>query len=152
MPQNRFRLLPQSADRQPFARQWLYIYTVEFDVCPFRRNGMVIPKWQRGRLFVRGRLVVEEVRDPDLHRMVRVGHIFDADRTDLLLPLYDVLLVSCKPDWWTFTGYERQPSTYSTDQVCYQQSWVLIPATITDAERAKSRLPPPLPPVSAPTA
>lgn len=122
---------------------------MEFDACPFRRNGLVIPKWQRGSLVVRGQLVVEEVRDLELHRMVRVARLLGADRTDLLPPLHDVVLVACKIDLWTFTGYERQPNAWSADQVCYQQSWALIPASITDAERAKAKLPPPAGPLAA---
>lgn len=113
---------------------------------------MLIPRWQRSTHVVRGRFIVEEVRDMDLQRMVRVAHLFDPERVDLLPPLHDVVLIACKPDLWTFTGYERQPAKFSLEQVCYQQSWMLTPASITDAERARSKLPPPLPPVGRPSA
>lgn len=125
----------------------LYIHTVEFDAWPYRRAGTLIPRWQRSTQVVRGYLVVDEVHDADLQRMVRVAHLFDHQRMDLLPPLHDVVLIACKPDHWTFTGYERQPSKAGVDQVCYQQSWMLTPASFTDAERARSKLPPPLPPI-----
>lgn len=109
---------------------------MEFDVCPLRRNGTILPLWQRNHGAVRGRLYVEFEHDDELMRPIKVARVRRAAGGEPLLPpLYDAELVSCKPDWWTMTGYERCEGP--TDKpVRYQQSWLLIPAEYGDRERA----------------
>jgi hypothetical protein len=74
-----------------------------------------------------GDLYVTEVRDLELNRHIRQAKIVNAGQ-DLLGPLFDVVLVGAKPDWWTMTGWERGPDTLGSATACaYQQSWLLIP-------------------------
>jgi hypothetical protein len=79
---------------------------VKFDAAPVRQDGYLMPKWQQHHVWRVGELYVDERRDADLNRTVRVARFSEPtfpDR-DLLPPLHDVQLVSAKPDLFTLTG------------------------------------------------
>jgi len=51
---------------------------------------------------------------------------FDPGAT-ALGPLLYAVLVPCKPDWWTLTGWERVDATVIAPGRALQQSWILQP-------------------------
>ena len=66
-----------------------------------------MPNWQHHHVWRVGELYVDERRDADLNRTVRVARFTEPtfpDR-DLMPPLHDVQLVTAKPDLLTLTGY-----------------------------------------------
>lgn len=71
---------------------------------------------------------MREQYDPELLRHVRVATLEAGEGRKLVLgPLLDAVLVSCKPDWWTMTGWERVDSATTVAPRAYQQSWILQP-------------------------
>ena len=90
----------------------LYACTVKFEAAPVRQDGYLMPKWQQHHVWRVGELYVDERRDADLNRTVRVARFTEPtfpDR-DLMPPLHDVQLVTAKPDLFTLTGYEVSTS------------------------------------------
>ena len=51
----------------------------------------------------------------------------------LIKPLYDVMLISVKPDWWTMTGWERLTEDTTGQTRADQQWWILIPFDMLSA-------------------
>ena len=100
-----------------------------------RLRGQLLPRWAFNNGFVRGRLLVNEQRDDELRRNVRVARFVDPSNVlrDLIAPLHDVVLVSCRPDWWTLTGYEVAIESTLGSTVHYRQSWILVPAQAAPA-------------------
>ncbi len=83
---------------------------MEFVAYIVRREGKLLPHHVRWSTKVRGELYVREALDPELNRTVRAATIETGgafNRRVLAGPLYDVQFISAKPDWWTFTGWER---------------------------------------------
>jgi hypothetical protein len=106
---------------------------VKFEAAPVRQDGYLMPKWQQHHVWRVGELYVDERRDGDLNRTVRVARFTEPMQParDLMPPLHDVKLVTAKPDLFTLTGYEVSTSN-GGKPVHYRQSWVLRP--VTDAE------------------
>ena len=50
-----------------------------------------------------------------------------ADRSAVLGPLLDAVLVGARPAWGTMTGWERSQDAISTRGRAFQESWFLIP-------------------------
>ena len=99
-----------------------------FDAARARRNGRLLTKGQRDREWVRGVLLIDEERDAELMRIVRVARLVEpVKRSDLLPPLRDVQVVAVRPGWWTLTGFERITEPPPGDTACYQQSWFMEP-------------------------
>jgi len=75
-------------------------------------NGYLTPKWQQHHVWRVVELYVDERRDSDLSRTVRVARFIKPTNpnADLMPPLHDVQLVSAKPDLFTLTGYEVSTS------------------------------------------
>ena len=92
-----------------------------------------MPKWQQHHVWRVGELYVDERRDGDLHRTVRVARFTEPTNpnADLMPPLHDVQHVTAKPDLFTLTGYEVSSSN-GGKPVHYRQSWVLRPVTDTE--------------------
>jgi len=92
-----------------------------------------MPKWQQHHVWRVGELYVDERRDADLNRTVRVARFTEPTFPDrhLLPPPHDVQLATAKPDFLTRTGYEVAQNGCGKP-VHYRQSWVLRP--VTDAE------------------
>jgi hypothetical protein len=112
---------------------------VKFEAGPVRQDGYLMPKWQQHHVWRVGELYVDERRDGDLNRTVRVARFTEPTNpnADLMPPLHDVQLVTAKPDLFTLTGYEVSTSN-GGKPVHYRQSWVLVP--ITDAQlRAREK-------------
>jgi hypothetical protein len=83
---------------------------------------------------VQGHLYIREKYDAELSRHVRVATLEAGDGHTLVLgPLLDAVVISCKPDWWTITGWERVDNDTSAAPRAYQQSWILQPV---DSEKA----------------
>ena len=75
-----------------------------------------------------GELFVREQYDQELSRHIRIATLEQGmTRKVLLGPLLDVVLVSCKPDWWTLTGWERVDTTVLAPGRAFQQSCILQP-------------------------
>lgn len=93
-----------------------------------RNEGRLLPRHVLWSGRVQGHLYVREQYDPELSRHVRVATLEAGDGHKLVLgPLLDAVLVSCKPDWWTMTGWERVDSSTTVAPRAYQQSWILQP-------------------------
>lgn len=93
-----------------------------------RNEGRLLPRHVLWSGRVQGHLYVREQYDPELSRHVRVATLEAGESRKLVLgPLLDAVLVSCKPDWWTITGWERVDSTTTVAPRAYQQSWILQP-------------------------
>ena len=54
----------------------------------------------------------------------------------VLGPLLDAVLVSCKPDWWTLTGWERVDGATTPEPRAFQQRWILQPVDRSGGARA----------------
>lgn len=111
---------------------------MQFDVVILRNEGVARPKhvWTQ----LRGEFYVGEERDAELGRTVRRAELREPGTTGkvLLGPLMDVMIVSAKPDFWTVTGWERVPNMYPDKARAVQQSWLMIPADVADADAAES--------------
>jgi len=100
---------------------------MRFTVQPLRARGRVTP-WRSiaNAAPVVGELRVEEVRDSELGRYVRIATFLAVDwrGTDapLLPTLLDVRIIAMSPLAFTLTGFER------IDGVEYAQSWLVVPA------------------------
>ena len=103
-----------------------------FEACPTRRNGQLIPGWQKSSSVRVGELLVNEERDPDLHRMVRTAHL-KLRGVDAVPPLRDVVLISAGGDVVSLTGFERVDSLGAA-ATFFQQSWVLHAITSEQAQ------------------
>lgn len=105
----------------------LYISTVLFDVIRTRRHGVLLPRWQLGSLpRYRGVLVVEERRDPEFGRTLRIARLIDMSRpTDDPPWLMDSVLLQANDSRLVLTGFERiEDGITKTD---YAQTWILEP-------------------------
>jgi hypothetical protein len=73
-----------------------------------------LPFWSAHVLWAngaQGHFFVREQYDPELWRHVRVATLEAGEGHKVILgSLLDAALVSCKPDWWTLTGWERVDS------------------------------------------
>lgn len=96
-----------------------------------RQQGRLKPRHVLWSGKVTGTFQVVEERDSELSRSVRVARILAVPPTATpLLELYDVTIISAKPDWWTFTGWERIQDGSGVLPRTYQQSWILIPVEL----------------------
>jgi hypothetical protein len=85
---------------------------VEFVGWKCRHEGRLLPRHVMWSGRAQGELYVREKYDAELSRHLRVATLEARDGHKVVLgPLLDVILVSCKPDWWTLTGWERADST-----------------------------------------
>ena len=101
---------------------------MEFVGFKCRNEGRLLPRHVMWSTKVRGDLYVREHYDPELSRHVKVATLEAGDGHKVVLgPLLDAVLVSCKPDWWTLTGWERVDSSTTSSPRAYQQSWILQP-------------------------
>lgn len=87
-----------------------------------RENGVVVPRHLVGLLrAVRGRLLVHDVRVPELNRTSRIAE-FVTDSADALR-LVDANLIHATADMLVLNGFEQlYVNTRLTD---YAQTWVL---------------------------
>lgn len=110
-------------------RRALYAPPVFFEATCARRQGRLLSKAQRDRAWVRGLLLIDEQRDPELMRVVRVARLVEKTTltTDVLPPLHDAQVVAVRPCWWTITGFERIVQPPPGETACFQQSWFLQP-------------------------
>ena len=93
-----------------------------------RQEGRLLPRHVLWAGRVQGDLYVREKYDPELSRHVRVATLEAGEGHQVVLgPLLDAVLVSCKPDWWTLTGWERIDTTVLAPGRAFQQSWILQP-------------------------
>jgi hypothetical protein len=93
-----------------------------------RNEGRLLPRHVLWAGRVQGHLYVREKYDPELSRHLRVATLEAGEGHHVVLgPLLDAVLVSCKPDWWTMTGWERVDSTTTAAPRAFQQSWILQP-------------------------
>lgn len=103
---------------------------MEFEVYRVRTEGKLLPRHVMWSTKVRGDLYVGEEYVTELKRAVRVATVKAGQGfacKGLIPPLFDIMLVSAKPDWWTMTGWERIPSDHMVEPRAFQQSWILIP-------------------------
>jgi hypothetical protein len=101
---------------------------VEFAGWKCRHEGRLLPRHVMWSGRAQGELFVREQYDQELSRHVRIATLEQGmTRKVLLGPLLDVVLVSCKPDWWTLTGWERVDTTVLAPGRAFQQSWILQP-------------------------
>lgn len=90
-----------------------------------RNEGRLLPRHVLWAGRVLGHLYVREQYDAELSRHVRVATLEDGAGHQVVLgPLLDAVLVSCKPDWWTMTGWERIDTSTVGAPRAYQQSWM----------------------------
>jgi hypothetical protein len=102
---------------------------VFFEATCARRRGRLLTKAQHDRAWVQGLLLINEQRDPELMRVVRVARLVDQTglTKDILPPLHDAQVVAVRPGWWTITGFERLVEPPPGESACFQQSWFLQP-------------------------
>lgn len=94
-----------------------------FEVCPLRREGKLIPGWQKSSHIRVGELRVGEELDQALHRTVRTAHLHHLG-VDTMPPLRDVVLISAGGDVMSLTGFE-QVESLGAAATTFQQSWML---------------------------
>jgi len=96
---------------------------MRFAVVPMRCRGRPLPQAElANRSPWIGDLRIEEIRDEQLMRYVRMARVIDLDRpraTNVLAELYEPQIVAMSPQAFTLSGYER-----IGDQ-CYAQSWLV---------------------------
>ena len=101
---------------------------MEFVVWKCRHEGRLLPRHVMWSGRAQGELFVRERYDAELSRHIRVATLEAGDGHKVVLgPLLDAMLVSCKPDWWTLTGWERVDTTVLAPGRAFQQSWILQP-------------------------
>ena len=69
-----------------------------------------------------GDLRIEELRDEQLLRYIRMARVLVLDRpraADVLGELYEPQIIAMSPQAFTLSGYER------VDDQCYAQSWLV---------------------------
>lgn len=95
---------------------------MKFDLIRVKNNGVVVPRHLVGLLrIVRGRLVVQEERMPELNRSARVASFFATDPSPL--KLVDATLVHASSERLVLTGFEQvMVDGRLTD---FSQTWVL---------------------------
>jgi hypothetical protein len=86
---------------------------VFFEATCARRQGRLLSKAQRDRARVRGLLLIDEQRDPELMRVVRVARLVEKTTltTDVLPPLHDAQVVAVRPGWWTINRLRAHRAT-----------------------------------------
>lgn len=101
---------------------------MEFVGWKCRHEGRLLPRHVMWSGRAQGELFVRERYDAELSRHIRVATLEAGDSHKVVLgPLLDAMLVSCKPDWWTLTGWERVDTTVLAPGRAFQQSWILQP-------------------------
>ena len=101
---------------------------MEFVGFKCRQEGRLLPRHVMWAGRTQGDLHVREQYDSELSRHVRVATLEVGDAHKVVLgPLFDAVLVSCKPDWWTLTGWERVEASSWSPGRAFQQSWILQP-------------------------
>jgi hypothetical protein len=103
---------------------------MEFVATRLCADGIRKPHHQRWTGEQRGQLLVIEQYDQEHGRAVRAARLVNSAGDDLMPPLYDVQLISAKPDWWVLSGFERSTTEFSSDTRSVAQSWVLIPSIL----------------------
>src|SRR5215831_15910296 len=99
---------------------------MEFVGFQCRKEGRLLPRHVLWAARVQGHLFIGEEYDPELSRHVKVATLkSDPGRKVVLGPLLDVVVVSCSPQWWTLTGWERVDTPTLTAPQAFQQSWIL---------------------------
>jgi hypothetical protein len=96
---------------------------MHFAVRRLRHRGRPLPKheWINGPAAV-GDLRVEQIRDDELRRYLRIARVIDVRRPrdpDQLPPLYDPGLIAMSPQAFSLAGFER------IDGVAVVQSWLV---------------------------
>lgn len=109
-----------------------------FAVYPVRKEGKLLPRHVLWAGELRGDLYVSEVYDEELSRHARVAVLKGEAGNALLPPLFDAVLVSAKPDWWTMTGWERVDDSRGAGSKACAQSWILVPADAAGRPRRSS--------------
>lgn len=66
---------------------------------------------------------------------MRIARLLDAGGRALLPTLFDVQLISAKPDMMTLSGTERLPTDTGTGLQTFGQTWVLTPGSVHDEEQ-----------------
>lgn len=113
-----------------------------------RRKGLAVPRWQVGSLPVfRGRLVVDEIRMPDMGRSSRQALLTEGDDLDGHAPaLYDTQLLRLTSEVMVLTGFEIDGS--EVNEVHYLQTWwITLPSS--SGRDLGLQLPPAPPPGTA---
>jgi hypothetical protein len=110
--------------------------TMEFNLRRARDRGKAIGS-ARVHEVARGRLFVVEAKDETLRRVVRTATFERVDGGDPVPSLRDVVLLGCKPDWLTLTGFEEIADDRLADPRLYQQTWQLEPAALGELEQAE---------------
>jgi hypothetical protein len=101
---------------------------MEFVGWKCRHEGRLLPRHVMWAGRSQGELYVREKYDTELARHVRVATLEVGEGHKVVLgPLFDAVLVACKPDWWTMTGWERIDATVIAPGRAFQQSWILMP-------------------------
>jgi hypothetical protein len=85
----------------------------------------------------RGHLIVQEVKDETLRRVLRTAVFTRTDDGEPVPPLRDVVLLGWKPDWITLTGFEEIADGPLADARLVQQTWQLAPAALEELEQAE---------------
>lgn len=112
----------------------LYACTVLFDVTPLRDKGRLVLKWHRA--VIRAHVTIDEDRDPEVHRVVRVARA-ESTVPDRYIPLlYDAVVLSIRSDCITITGFERaiESPLRASVGTHYQQTWLVQPTWVRTPE------------------
>lgn len=99
-------------------------------------RGRLMPRMRFWASAVRGRIAVEEKRDEERCRVVRVARLFEA-KPSPDLELLDVQLVGSFGEGFTFSGYERVAAETTDRFTTFAQSWVLLPGPVKDLEKTE---------------
>ena len=96
---------------------------MRFPVVPMRSRGRPLPRADLAYCppWI-GDLRIEEIRDEQLMRYVRMARVLVLDRpraADVLAELFEPQIIAMSPQAFTLSGYER------VGDQCYAQSWLV---------------------------
>ena len=104
-------------------RYTVYLCGMRFAVVPMRFHGRPLPHAERAnRQPWVGDVRIEEMRDEQLMRYVRMARVLVFDRprqADVLGELLEPQIIAMSPHAFTLSGYERVGAQ------CYAQSWLV---------------------------
>lgn len=99
-----------------------------FDATIMFREGRIVPRHLLWSGRVRGQLYVAERQDVERGRTMRIAQLVGVQHDDLLPPLHDAVLISCRPAWWVLSGWESVETGPLSLPQSFSQTWILKPA------------------------